>query len=219
MAFNLADYETVESRLVKFWKDNPDGRIETELIEANATRFIIMARIFRTEADPKPWCSGHAFEVITDRGVNSTSALENCETSAIGRALANAGYATHGKRPSREEMIKVARVENDAKGESITVAPTDSWETFTATMPETVKPTVNAVVQLLQEELGAEEVPQCKHGNRIKKQGTAKSGKPYLGWVCAQTGSRGAVQTPPCEAIWYTYVSQTGTFRAPEQTE
>ena len=48
MAFNLADYETVESRLVKFWKENPDGRIETELIEANANRFIIMARIFRT---------------------------------------------------------------------------------------------------------------------------------------------------------------------------
>ena len=38
-----------------------------------------------------------------------SSFVENCETSAIGRALANCAYATHGKRPSREEMGKVAR--------------------------------------------------------------------------------------------------------------
>ena len=219
MAFNLSDYETVESRLVKFWKEYPDGRIETELLEANATRFVVLARIFRTEVDSKPWCSGHAYEVITDRGVNATSALENCETSAIGRALANAGFATHGKRPSREEMTKVARAENDAKTDSITVAAADSWETFTASMPETVAPAVADVVSLLKTELGAEEVPQCRHGNRVKKTGTSKAGKPYLGWVCAQSGSRAAVQTPQCEPLWYTYVSQTGTFRAPDQTE
>ena len=211
MAFNLADYETVESRLVKFWKENPDGRIETELIEANANRFIIMARIFRTEADSKYWTSGHAYETITDRGVNSTSALENCETSAIGRALANAGFATHGKRPSREEMNKVARAEND----KITVAPVDSWETFTATMPETVAAPINNVVSILKETLGAEEVPSCKHGAREKKTGTAKTGKPWMGYFCSEKGKSGMM----CDPVWYIYVSQTGTFRAPEQTE
>ena len=215
MAFNLADYETVESRLVKFWKENPDGRIETELIEANANRFIIMARIFRTEADPKPWCSGHAFEVITDRGVNATSALENCETSAIGRALANAGYATHGKRPSREEMVKVARVENDKAADKITVAPADSWETFTATMPEPVETATVDVIDHLKEVLGAEEIPSCQHGARIKKQGKNPKG-PYLGYVCSAWSKPREEQ---CEAIWYKYVSQTGTFRAPDQTE
>ena len=91
--FNLADYETVEERLIKFWKDYPDGRIETELIEASPTRFIIKASIFRTEADNKAWTTGLAYELVSDRGVNSTSALENGETSAIGRALANANYA------------------------------------------------------------------------------------------------------------------------------
>jgi len=211
MAFNLADYETVESRLVKFWKENPDGRIETELIEANANRFIIMARLFRTEADSKYWTSGHAYETITDRGVNSTSALENCETSAIGRALANAGFATHGKRPSREEMTKVARVENN----KVTVAPVDSWETFTATMPEPVAAPIDNVVSILKETLGAEEIPSCKHGSRVKKNGTAKTGKPWMGYFCKEEGGRG----DKCEPIWYIYVSQTGTFRAPEQTE
>ena len=109
MAFNLEDYETVEERLAKFWKDYPDGRIETELIEAAKDRFIVMARIYRTEADARYWSSGLAFENITDKGVNATNALENCETSAIGRALANAGYAAKGKRPSREEMSKTTK--------------------------------------------------------------------------------------------------------------
>ena len=53
MGFNLEDYETVEERLIKFWKEHPDGRIETELIEATSTRFIVVARIFRTMESQK----------------------------------------------------------------------------------------------------------------------------------------------------------------------
>jgi hypothetical protein len=45
---------------------------------------------------------------------NQSSALENCETSAIGRALANAGYSGN-KRTSREEMEKVQRFEETQK--------------------------------------------------------------------------------------------------------
>ena len=222
MAFDLSKYETVDQRLEKFWKEYPDGRIETNLEVITEDRCVIKCYLYKTYLDGVPFATGIAEERLTTSHINKTSFVENCESSSIGRALHNGGISKHSEgkpRPTREEMEKVARIENDAKADVITIAPTDSWETFTATMPETVKPSVNAVVQLLQEELGAEEVPQCKHGNRIKKQGTAKSGKPYLGWVCAQTGSRGAVQTPPCEAIWYTYVSQTGTFRAPDQTE
>ena len=107
--FNLEDYETVEERQIKFWKDHPDGRIDTKIIEASATRFIVQAYIYRTEVDQHPWASGLAEETISGRGVNATSALENAETSAIGRSLATAGYSTKGKRPSREEMSKVAK--------------------------------------------------------------------------------------------------------------
>lgn len=106
--FNLDDYETVEERLIKYWKDYPDGQIHTKVLEHTTTRFIVEASIYRTEADARPWTTGLAEETVQGRGVNATSALENCETSAIGRALANAGYATKGKRASREEMSKVA---------------------------------------------------------------------------------------------------------------
>ena len=108
MAFNLADYETVESRLEKFWKEFPDGRVSTELEVCEAHRYVIKAYLYRTYLDQVAYSTGFAEEKDSDRGVNATSALENCETSAIGRALANAGFATKGRRPSREEMVKVS---------------------------------------------------------------------------------------------------------------
>lgn len=206
--FNLNDYETVESRLIKFWKEYPDGRIETELLEANTNRFIVTARIFRTEVDPKPWSVGHAEETVSARGVNSTSALENCETSAIGRALANAGFATTGKRPSREEMVKVARVENDKKLEA---HPTPvQGEQF-------VTP-INDVVAALEQSMGAsviDERPLCKHGEMMPKEGTQKSGKPYFGFICSN--SRASIPSEKCPAIWYELDPLTGKFNPPRE--
>ena len=110
MAWNLDNYEPVEDRLAKFWNDYPPGRIETELLAHEGNRFIVAARLYRVDTDAQPFATGLAEETVTDRGVNSTSALENAETSAIGRALANAGYAAKGKRASREEMAKVSRI-------------------------------------------------------------------------------------------------------------
>jgi len=106
--FNLEDYETVETRIDKFWVKYPDGRISTELLVEGDVRFIVFASIYRSLDDTHPFATGYAEERVNQGMVNKTSALENCETSAIGRALANGGFATRGKRPSREEMQKVA---------------------------------------------------------------------------------------------------------------
>ena len=195
--FNLADYETVEERLVKYWKENPDGRIETELIEATATRFIVIARIFRTEADQRYWTSGLAFEHITERGVNSTSALENCETSAIGRALANAGYATKGKRASREEMSKVTQPNKFEKriADKVPVEnPIDPWTIQQKDMPLPVADAVTA----LNDGIQAEEIPMCKHGARKRMDGVGKTNKPFFGYVCIIQN-----REEQCPAIWY----------------
>ena len=193
MAFNLEDYETVEERLIKFWKENPDGRIETELLESTPSRFIVVARIFRTEADARHWTSGLAFEHITDRGVNSTSALENCETSAIGRALANAGYATKGKRASREEMSKVAKP-NKWEQRIPVEKPSDPWTIEQKPMPVDLD---EALTQL-NDGIKPEEIPMCKHGARVQKQGVGKTNKPFFGYVCAERN-----QAEQCPALWY----------------
>ena len=119
--FNLADYETVEDRLKRFFQDSPDGRIITEnetIPEYRSEKiWVVKALVFLSGEDLERGCpkaTGHAFEIDGTGMANQSSALENCETSAIGRALANAGYSGN-KRTSREEMEKVARFEEQAK--------------------------------------------------------------------------------------------------------
>jgi hypothetical protein len=218
--FNLADYETVEERLIKFWKENPDGRIDTQLVEASAGRFIVKALIYRTEADPQAWATGLAYEQVTDRGVNQTSALENCETSAIGRALANAGYATKGKRASREEMVKVAAADNDKRLVQVTAkidaaSPNNGWgETYEASEPIKLAEGIEIVSQKINQQPN-EEVPTCNHMNgkmlRTLKTGVSKAGKPYYGWVCPQVSDA----ADKCPAIWYRQDPITGEWVKP----
>lgn len=109
MGFDLSQYATVEERLALFWAAHPDGRIATTALNAGDRSCLFRAEVYANAADPVPMAVGHAYEEKTDRGVNATSHVENCETSAIGRALANWIYAA-GKRPSREEMAKVERI-------------------------------------------------------------------------------------------------------------
>jgi hypothetical protein len=113
--FNLDEYELVEDRIRRFYEDNPDGRIFTYEITSEEDRakgyWVVRAQIFQDHEDQHmncPKATGMAFEIEGGAGANRTSALENAETSAIGRALANADYAK-GKRPSRTEMEKAAR--------------------------------------------------------------------------------------------------------------
>jgi hypothetical protein len=109
-AFNLADYETVEDRLKRFWAENPDGTIVTEIVAnpTNGGEWVVRAEIYANKESHLPMSTGLASEIPGKGMANATSALENCETSAIGRGLANWKYSGN-KRASREEMAKVAR--------------------------------------------------------------------------------------------------------------
>ena len=106
--FDLENYETVASRITTYWKDHPQGRIATRLLSHETRQFVVMAEVYEHRDDTYPAATGLAEEHFADRGPNETSPLENCETSAIGRALVNWKYSsTAEKRPSREEMAKV----------------------------------------------------------------------------------------------------------------
>lgn len=109
MPFDLSTYATVEERLALFWAAHPNGRIHTEIVRMDENSVVFRAAVYRDANDPQPVATGFAYEEKSDRGVNATSHLENAETSAAGRCLANWIYAA-GKRPSREEMQKVERM-------------------------------------------------------------------------------------------------------------
>jgi len=116
--FNLNDYETVEQRLHRFWKDNPTGRVHTKVV-AHSDDFdqvVFKAAVWRDRDQSSPDATGFAEEHrSTGRGPNTDCWWENCETSAIGRALANLGMSG-SKRPSREEMAKAGRSDNTPDG-------------------------------------------------------------------------------------------------------
>jgi hypothetical protein len=121
MAFDLSNYETVETRLARFWEQFPEGRVETTLMNYDGESCIVRSVIWKHRDDANPTATGYAHEIHTDRGVNMTSFIENCETSSLGRVLSNMGLAKQGARPSREEMEKVQRL--------TPIDPIDSRET------------------------------------------------------------------------------------------
>ena len=114
MAFDLSDYEPVASRLDRFLKAHPDARVITDLVH-----YLSDVAVFKCELwiDGEIIATGWAEEIRGQGNVNKTSHLENCETGAVGRALANAGLSgsDFAKRPSREEMGKVVRMQGDTQ--------------------------------------------------------------------------------------------------------
>ena len=85
--WSLKDYETVDSRIQRFYRDNAGGRIETQLLaydgEQGKTRWIVRAEVYKADSE-RPSGVGHAFELDGQGMANKTSALENAEK--IGRA-------------------------------------------------------------------------------------------------------------------------------------
>jgi hypothetical protein len=128
MKFDLSKYATVAERLAQAHIDYPDMRIVTEIVDIagdiGKTRWVVKSSLYLTAGDQAnglPKATGYAFEVDGTGGANATSALENCESSSIGRCLMVAGYSMN-KEPnglaSREEMEKVVRAQTDWMAEA-----------------------------------------------------------------------------------------------------
>jgi len=124
MKFNLNDYVMVEDRIREFYDKYPNGRIETRVVQAteNLESVIVFAAIYKDESTTVPLATGLAQEQKAVGGfANEVSWVENAETSAIGRSLANAGFQKKGEpRPTKEEMTKKERLEG---GNSVPSSP------------------------------------------------------------------------------------------------
>ncbi|MBW8770355.1 MAG: hypothetical protein JF589_11400 [Gemmatimonadetes bacterium] len=106
---DLSDYALVADRITLFYERYPDGRIVTELHSRADREITFRALVFRSAADVQPAATGWASEREGDGEINRVACLENTETSAVGRALANLGFTASSRRPSREEMEKAER--------------------------------------------------------------------------------------------------------------
>ena len=108
--FDPESYAPVAERVELFYEKHPTGRILTELVQHTEREIVFRAAVYRAADDREPAATGWAAERVGDGEVNAVACLENTETSAIGRALANLGFLASRLRPSAEEVARAGRV-------------------------------------------------------------------------------------------------------------
>jgi hypothetical protein len=101
--YNLEEYVTVAERVDKFYERYPKGSIQTEIVKEENEYITIKAFAYKDNEDQHP-STGHAREKQGAGFVNSLSHVENCETSAVGRALANLAIESKKHIRSKDEM-------------------------------------------------------------------------------------------------------------------
>lgn len=111
MAFNLKEYQTVQERIDLFWDEYPNGRLNLEIVSLSESQVVMKAEVYLDKEDSIPTTVDFAEERVGTSNVNKVSFVENCATSAYGRAISALGgqFSPKGKRPSAEEMAKVSR--------------------------------------------------------------------------------------------------------------
>jgi len=110
--FNLAEYQTVQERVDLFWSRFSQGRFNLELVSISPEQVVFKAEVYLHKDDLYPATVDFAEERLGSSPVNKTSFVENCATSALGRAISMLGgeFSPKGKRPSASEMSKVQRL-------------------------------------------------------------------------------------------------------------
>lgn len=98
------NYVEVNERIKAFWELCPDGKIHTNILSLQDGICVIQAAVFENKTDTEPRATGIAYEKEGSTFINKTSYIENCETSAVGRALGNAGIGIDTSVASAEEV-------------------------------------------------------------------------------------------------------------------
>ena len=108
------DYKLIVQRVNEFRQAHPEFGVETEVLHHDEIRVVAQVRIFDEQGRIRG--SGVAEEFREASRINQTSAMENCETSAFGRALASMGYGGDVAYASAEEVVNAMNTEatNDA---------------------------------------------------------------------------------------------------------
>mgnify|MGYP003148969467 CR=1 FL=1 len=200
MPKHLEGYVMVEDRLPLFYKRFEDGRITTEVIAHTSDSIITKSSIY-ADADQQergiPLATGICKEVFTNQ---MPKYVEVCETSSIGRALANyqiRGLDENGnlaKRPSLEEMQSVQALQEDAAnpqtGHLVEAAVAAGGTLIVEDEARAEAEFVQAQMPVtVPEGPSLSDKPQCSagHGDMVWKEGISqKNNEPYAFWSCSQ---------------------------------
>ena len=113
VAIKGKDYVTVSERVKAFRSICPGGKIETEMVYFEAGRVMFKATV--KDQDDRILATGYSEEKEGSTMINKTSFVENCETSAVGRALGFAGIGIDGSMASAEEVVTAIVNQNAPK--------------------------------------------------------------------------------------------------------
>lgn len=106
ISFKGKDYVLVKDRVAFFNEEFDNGSIKTQILVSDGKRVEVKAVVTPDVEKPARMFYGHSQAVIGEGYINKTSALENAETSAVGRALAFMGIGVLDSIASADEMVK-----------------------------------------------------------------------------------------------------------------
>jgi hypothetical protein len=195
----LEGYEDVNARIIRVRAEYPSLRLVAYIEDIDVTKgyVLIKAEAYREYEDLVPSAVDYAYEVRSDRGVNQHFWVENAVTSAYGRVI---GLLTPGgiARSTKQDMEKVEALST----KDVAPVSDDLWATT---------PTLAAGIEAVKNELGGiylQGKPECKHGARIWKTGTAKTGREWGNYSCIEKS-----KANQCDPVWY---MQTSTGWQPQ---
>ena len=203
MAFDLKNYEDVQSRVKRWQEAYPMGRIVTEIVEFSAEKghVLVKASCYRDDVTELAAGVDYAFGNVAFYPTHMKRFfIEDTTTSAIGRCISL--VLPTELKPTQQDM---SRVERPAP------QPVDSTDYWTVESAEAQ--TVGTAVEQLQEQMGGQvmsESPICAHGHMIKRESKPDAGKEWCGYFCTEK-----LKAKQCPPIWMVRSATTGHWRLP----
>lgn len=206
MAFDLKNYEDVQSRVKRFQEAFPLGRIVTSIVDFSAEKghVLVKAECFRDDITELPAGVDYAFGNVAFYPTHMKRFfIEDTTTSAIGRCISL--VLPTELKPTQQDMSKVA-------GSAPQPVDMDKFKDFWA-IDSAGAETVGTAVEQLHEQLGAEvlsESPICAHGHMLKRESKPDAPKEWCGYFCSEK-----TKAKQCDPIWMIRSTTTGQWRLP----
>jgi hypothetical protein len=200
MAFNLADYEDVATLNKWLISNYPNFRSDISVVSADPEKgyILVQATLWRDSNDPSPAVSNIAFG-SRDTYIQNMKKfyVEDTATSALGRAIIL--LKGSDKTATKDDMRKVESepIKNIyGKSGNSQVIEMALRKSFADDAKPASEPTTWSVGDIAEALSSKPKQQECIHGLMILKEGTAKTGKPYYGYVCS------APKGEQCDAKW-----------------